>query len=89
MTKPKLPVCGHPSCFGKFCDEIEDAVLLLDDAADRAIRGANGRKWARAFGLSDAEGRLFEVVAYSPSIEHRTRAAAFLGGALDDRFRSL
>ena len=87
MSHP-ISACGHSLCFER-CGEVDDLVLLLDDAADRAIRGENGRKWARAFGLSDAEGRLFEVVAYSSNVALKKRAAAFLGGALDDRFRSL
>jgi hypothetical protein len=76
-----LSACGHPLCF-ETCDEDEDLVLALDDAAARALMGENGRKWALRMGLTEAEGPLLEVIAYSPSQPHREQAAHLLIGAL-------
>ena len=81
VTRP-LSACGRGFCFEQ-CDILEDLVLLLDDTAARAAAAEQGRRWARAFGLDDEEGLLFEVIAHSASLLHRRRAGDLILEALD------
>ena len=60
----------------------EAAAELLEVEADRVYRLERGRTLARVFGLGDAEGRLFEIVLYSPDIKQRIRAGDLLCVAL-------
>jgi hypothetical protein len=50
--------------------------------ADRLHRRNMGRLLAHSLGLGDDEGRLLEIIAYSPSLESREAAGAFLVRAL-------
>ena len=80
------PGCGHDLClFERHCLVLQADVELREALADRARMRENGRRWARAFGLSEDKGLLLEVIAYSSSLPHRERAAVLLTEALSIR----
>ena len=60
----------------------EAAAELQEVEADRAYRLERGRTLAWVFELGDAEGRLFEVISYSPNAKQRIRAGGLLRTAL-------
>ena len=77
------PGCGHDLClFQRFCLIDQAEVELLAAIADRAFRRHQGQTLARVIGLGASEGRLLEVVLYSPSLSTRERAADLLMVAL-------
>jgi hypothetical protein len=57
---------------------------LADAIADRLHRHDVGATMARAIGLGDDEGPLFEVCCYSSDLAARLAAAEMLCGALLD-----
>jgi len=60
----------------------QDEAELVAARADREHRREMGQRLAHAVGLGDGEGRLFEVIAYSPDQAQRIRAADMLVAAL-------
>jgi hypothetical protein len=78
------PGCGHDLCaFERDCFVLQAAVEREAARADRAHRLEMGRRLAHALGLGDDEGRLLEVIAYSPDLGCRIAAGAMLVGALE------
>ena len=77
------PGCGHDLClFERHCLVDQADVEMLDVAADRAFRRHRGETLARAIGLGAREGKLLEVILYSPSLRQRKRAGDLLSLAL-------
>jgi hypothetical protein len=69
--------------FERHCFIVQAEAELVAARADREHRRAMGRDLARALGLGDDEGRLLEVIAYSPDLGCRIAAAGMLVGALE------
>ncbi len=79
------PGCGHAVCLlERTCVLVQAERELLDHRADRAHRLHVGRTLAHCLGLGGDEGRLLEVVAYSPDLGCRIAAADMLVAALCD-----
>lgn len=77
------PGCGHALClFERDCLVFQAEAELEDAVAGRQERREMGRTFARRLGLGDDEGRLLEVIAYSPDLGCRIAAAGMLVGAL-------
>ena len=77
------PGCGHDLClFERHCIVLQAEIELLEARADRAYRLEKGLRLARSLGLGAPEGRLFEVVLYSPDLPSRVAAGELLSGAL-------
>jgi hypothetical protein len=78
------PGCGHALCLFE-----RDCLVLQADAEFQAARGdrqhreRTARYMASLIGLGEDEGRLLEVIAYSPDFECRLVAAGMLVGALE------
>jgi hypothetical protein len=78
------PGCGHEPClFLSECAVVQAEAERAEAYLDRLDRREMGRDLAHKLGLSDAEGPLFEVVAYSPDLACRIAAGDLIVGALE------
>jgi hypothetical protein len=78
------PGCGHELClFERDCLVLQAEADLQAARADREDRARMGRRLAARLGLGPDEGRLLEVIAYSPDVGCRLAAAGMLVGALE------
>jgi hypothetical protein len=67
--------------------DFDAAWARLDLEADRAMRRAEGERWARRLGLGlhHGAGRVVEVLLYGAHRDHRLRAAGIIARALRRR----
>ena len=78
------PGCGHDLClFERDCLVLQADAELQAARINRRHRARMGRCIAALLGLGEDEGRLLEVIGYSPDVGCRIAAAAMLVGALE------
>jgi hypothetical protein len=77
------PGCGHELClFERDCLVVQAEAERVEAELDRTHRAEMGAELADRLGLGPDEGRLLEVIAYSPDLAARIAAADELVEAL-------